>query len=112
MAYSSNESGVDDIFVRPFPGPGGKQKVSTGGGKFPTWSRTGELFYFSLSDGRIMVANYTVQGDSFSTTKPQVWSDRQLLFRILFGFSTWIRTANASPFSLVRKSRRPRATST
>ena len=26
-----------------------------------------------------MVANYTVQGDSFSTTKPRVWSDRQVL---------------------------------
>ncbi len=80
MAYSSNESGVDDIFVRPFPGAGGKWRVSTGGGKFPTWSRTGhELFYFSLSDGRIMVANYTVQGDSFNATKPRVWSDRQVL---------------------------------
>jgi len=80
MAYSSNESGVDDIFVRPFPGAGGKWRVSTGGGKFPTWSRTGhELFYFSLSDGRIMVANYTVQRDSFSATKPRVWSDRQVL---------------------------------
>jgi Tol biopolymer transport system component len=80
MAYSSNESGVDDIFVRPFPGSGGKWRISTGGGKFPTWSRTGrELFYFSLSDGRIMVANYTVQGDSFSATKPRVWSDRQVL---------------------------------
>jgi serine/threonine-protein kinase len=80
MAYSSNESGGDDIFVRPFPGSGGKWRISTGGGKFPTWSRTGrELFYFSLSDGRIMVSNYTVQGDSFSATKPRVWSDRQML---------------------------------
>ena len=80
IAYSSNESGVDDIFVRPFPGPGGKWRVSAAGGKFPTWSRTGrELFYFSLGDGRIMVANYTIQGDSFSMTKPQVWSDRQVL---------------------------------
>jgi Tol biopolymer transport system component len=80
IAYSSNESGVDDIFVRPFPGPGGKWRVSAAGGKFPTWSRTGrELFYFSLGDGRIMVANYTIQGDSFSVTKPQVWSDRQVL---------------------------------
>jgi len=80
IAYSSNESGVDDIFVRPFPGPGGKWRVSTGGGKFPTWSHTGrDLFYFSLGAGRIMVANYTLQGDSFSATKPRVWSDRQVL---------------------------------
>ena len=80
MAYSSNESGVDDVFVRPFPGPGGKWRVSTGGGKFPTWSRTAhELFYFSLADGRIMVTDYTVQADSFSATKPRVWSERPVL---------------------------------
>jgi Tol biopolymer transport system component len=80
MAYSSNESGIDDIFVRPFPGPGGKWRVSTGGGKFPAWSHAGpELFYFSLADGRIMVADYTAQGDVFSVAKPRVWSDRQVL---------------------------------
>jgi serine/threonine-protein kinase len=80
IAYSSNESGIDDVFVRPFPGPGGKWRVSTGGGKFPAWSRTGsELFYFSLADGRIMVTNYTIQGDSFSAIKPRVWSDRPVL---------------------------------
>jgi serine/threonine-protein kinase len=80
IAYSSNESGGDDVFIRPFPGPGGKWRVSTAGGKFPTWSRTGrELFYFSPSDGRIMVANYTIQGESFIVTKRQVWSDRQVL---------------------------------
>jgi Tol biopolymer transport system component len=80
MAYSSNEFGIDDVFVRPYPGPGGKWRISTTGGKFPTWSRSGrELFYFSLSEGRIMVANYAVHGDSFSAAKPRVWSDRQVL---------------------------------
>jgi serine/threonine protein kinase/WD40 repeat protein len=80
MAYSSNESGIDEIFVRPFPGPGGKWRVSTSNGKFPNWSRTGhELFYLSFADSRIMVTNYTAQGDAFSAAKPRVWSDRQVL---------------------------------
>jgi eukaryotic-like serine/threonine-protein kinase len=80
IAYSSNESGVDEIFVRSFPGPGGKWRVSTASGKFPAWSRTGhELFYLSLADGRIMVANYTIQDDAFRAAKPRVWSDRQVL---------------------------------
>jgi len=92
IAYSSNESGIDDIFVRPFGGSGGKWRISTGGGKFPTWSRTGhELFYFSLSDGRIMVTNYTVQGDSFSATKPRAWSDRPVLL------SNFIRVLDLHP---------------
>jgi Tol biopolymer transport system component len=81
MAYSSNESGgLDEIFVRPFPGPGGKWRVSTGGGKFPMWSRVGrKLVFLSMADFRIMVANYTVQGDSFNPEKPRVWSDRRVL---------------------------------
>jgi Tol biopolymer transport system component len=80
IAYSSNESGLDEIFVRSFPGHGGKWRVSTSGGKFPAWSRAGhELFYLSLADSRIMVANYTIQGESFRAEKPRVWSNRQVL---------------------------------
>jgi len=80
IAYSSNESGIDDVFVRPFRGTGGKWRISTNGGKFPMWSRTGrELFYLSLADSRIMVSSYAVEGDSFSAAKPRLWSDRQVL---------------------------------
>jgi serine/threonine-protein kinase len=79
IAYSSNESGVDDVFVRPFTGSSGRWRISTGGGKFPTWSRTAhELFYFSLADNRIMVADYKVEGDSFNPVKPRVFSDQQI----------------------------------
>ena len=75
LAYSSNESGRNEVYVRPFPGPGGKSQISTSGGIFPTWSRTRhELFYSSL-DQRIMVAPYAVEGDSFRAEKPGLWSD-------------------------------------
>jgi Tol biopolymer transport system component len=47
IAYESNESGRSEIYLRPFPGPGGKWQVSTEGGARPEWSRDGrELFYF------------------------------------------------------------------
>src|SRR5262249_9638205 len=46
IAYQSTESGRSEIYVRPFPGPGGKTQVSTEGGIEPVWSRDGkELFY-------------------------------------------------------------------
>ena len=46
LAYVSNESGREEIYVRPFPGPGGKLQISTEGGVEPMWSRDGrELFY-------------------------------------------------------------------
>jgi Tol biopolymer transport system component len=42
MAYSSNESGRSEIYVRRFPGPGGKWQVSTAGGADPHWSADGK----------------------------------------------------------------------
>jgi len=78
IAYLSNESGSLDIYVRPFPGPGGKWQISTGGA-FPIWSRNGrELFYETPFDNRIMVTEYTAPGDSFLAGKPRPWSDRQI----------------------------------
>jgi eukaryotic-like serine/threonine-protein kinase len=48
LAYSSSESGRQEIYVQSFPAPGGKVRVSTGGGTQPVWSRDGrELFYRS-----------------------------------------------------------------
>ncbi|MGH9367650.1 MAG: protein kinase domain-containing protein, partial [Thermoanaerobaculia bacterium] len=45
LAYSSDESGRLEVYVRAFPGPGGKWQVSTAGGGNPVWSRDGkELF--------------------------------------------------------------------
>jgi eukaryotic-like serine/threonine-protein kinase len=49
LAYQSNESGRDEIYVRPFPNvDGGKRTISTNGGRQPLWARNGqELFYES-----------------------------------------------------------------
>jgi Tol biopolymer transport system component len=80
LAYGSNESGSFEVYVRPFPGPGGKWQVSTGGGFFPKWSRNGkELFY--TKDRKIMVVTYTASGDSFRADKPQLWSPGQFTDR-------------------------------
>ncbi len=79
LAYESNESGRSEVWVRPFPGPGGKWMVSAGGGVSPTWSRTKrELFYGTDGKiGQIMVVPYVVQGGSFHAEKPRLWSDRR-----------------------------------
>ncbi len=74
LAYASNESGVEEVFVRPFPGPGGKWKVSTAGGKFPAWSRTTRELFFLGGDDRVMVASYSIDGDSFRVSRPRVFS--------------------------------------
>ena len=56
IAYQSDESGRWEIYIRPFPGPGGKWQVSTNGGSRPRWRGDGkELFYFDF-DNFITVA--------------------------------------------------------
>ncbi|MDA2928667.1 hypothetical protein MYX84_01780 [Acidobacteria bacterium AH-259-O06] len=46
IAYMSNESGRMEIYVRPFPGPGGKWQISSEGDGLPRRSPDGrELFY-------------------------------------------------------------------
>jgi eukaryotic-like serine/threonine-protein kinase len=48
LAYISNESGRYEVYVQPYPGPGGKWQISTEGGTEPAWNPNGrELFYRS-----------------------------------------------------------------
>jgi serine/threonine-protein kinase len=74
LAYTSTESGTGGVYVRPFPGPGGKWRVSVTSGAFPAWSPATHELFFLGGDDRIMVASYTIQGDSFSAGVPRVWS--------------------------------------
>ena len=67
LAYCSTESGGEQrVYVVPFPGPGGKWQVSSGGGCYPRWRRDGkELFYLS-ADNKIMAAEVRASGSSFT----------------------------------------------
>jgi Tol biopolymer transport system component len=47
MAYVSAESGQDEVYVRPFPGAGGRTLVSQNGGREPLWSRDGRTIFYS-----------------------------------------------------------------
>jgi eukaryotic-like serine/threonine-protein kinase len=65
VAYVSNDSGKDEVYVAPFPGPGARVQVSSGGGSQPRWRRDGqELFYLS-PELKMMAAQLTATaGDS------------------------------------------------
>jgi eukaryotic-like serine/threonine-protein kinase len=70
-AYSSNESGRREIYVQPYPGPGGgKWQISTDGGQEPVWNPKGrELFYRSGS--KIMTVEVDTKS-GFSVGKPRM----------------------------------------
>jgi len=78
MAYSSDESGSFQVYVRAFPDKGGKWQISNSGGLYPVWSRNGHELFFRTEDNQIMVASYTVKGDSFVANKPLVWSEKKI----------------------------------
>jgi Tol biopolymer transport system component len=78
LAYTSNQSGDYQVYVRAFPDKGGKWQISSDGGAYPVWSRNGRELFFRSNDNRIMVAAYTVKGDSFVADKPRVWSEKRL----------------------------------
>src|SRR5438270_1026987 len=72
IAYQSNESGRFEIYVQPFPGPGGKFQISSNGGTQPRWNKNGkEIFYVSL-DSKMMAApvKLSPDGQSLETGTP------------------------------------------
>jgi serine/threonine-protein kinase len=86
LGYMSNESGAYEIYVRAFPeatAGGGKWQISSGGGAYPMWSRSGRQLFFETFDNRVMAAAYTVQGNSFVAEKPRLWFERQQLSNLI-----------------------------
>lgn len=60
LAYISNESGTWEIYVRPFPGPGGgKWKISNEGGIQPVWARSGREIFYRNGDKMMAIATET-----------------------------------------------------
>jgi serine/threonine-protein kinase len=55
VAYQSDESGRNEIYIRSFPDGNGRTQVSSDGGTRPVWSRDGTVLYYS-HEGSIMAA--------------------------------------------------------
>lgn len=76
LAYQSNESGTDEVYVRPFPPPasaqGSRWQVSNAGGGSPRWSRNGRELIYQAGD-QLMAMSYSMSGDAFVADKPRVW---------------------------------------
>jgi len=63
LAYSTNESGSDQVYVRPFPATGdGKWQVSPAGGLEPVWAHSGRELFYRATSGDLVVVDVTVTG--------------------------------------------------
>ena len=107
LAYSSDVSGREEVYVQPYPGPGPRVLVSSGGGLAPAWRADGgELFYGVLGDGfSMMSVAVTATPSSFSAGPPRK------LFQGRFGGTSPARgydvTADGKRFVMTRPVDRP-----
>ncbi len=69
LAYQSDETGQQEVYVRPFPGPGGKWQISTEGGTEPMWARNGREFFYRNGEKMMVVSVGTKP--TFTASKPR-----------------------------------------
>ena len=100
LAYTSDETGRSEVYVQPFPGPGGRWQVSTEGAEWVEWRANDQLLY-GRSEEVVMAVPYRVVGRTFQAAKPRVW------MRIPSGVS-WVDPAPDSPRAAVIRSEDPR----
>src|ERR1017187_8187929 len=70
LAYQSNESGRNEIYVQSFPGPGGKWQISAAGGVEPRWRADGKELYYRAPDQKVMAVEVQT-GGGFTPGVPQ-----------------------------------------
>jgi serine/threonine-protein kinase len=72
LAYSSNETGRTEVYIRPYSGPGETVRISTDGGHSPCWAQSGrELFFLTPEFKEMMVVDVRTSPE-FNAGKPRV----------------------------------------
>jgi Tol biopolymer transport system component len=74
LAYSSNESGKTEVYVIPFPGPGGRWQISNNGANplsGSIWSKDGKELYYQDAAGNLMAAAIDGKTAEFHPSLPR-----------------------------------------
>jgi serine/threonine-protein kinase len=75
IAYSSDETGDYQVFVRPYPGPGGRWQISSDGGARPQWSPDGRQLHYRVNRAWWVVDVESGDGQSFRAGAPRLVRD-------------------------------------
>jgi hypothetical protein len=87
VAYTSNESGRDEVYLRTFPDAGNRQMVSRNGGHSPRWRGDGRELFYVAPDSMLMSATITDASPSAPTA----------LFAVPAGFAPRDATTSRAP---------------
>ncbi len=96
VVYGSNESDEWEIYVAPFPGPGRKWQVSSGGGGWPRWRGDGQEIIYEDPAGSLVGIGVYARGDGLAFSEPE----RLFQHKVSQGKS-WDVTSDGQRFLLV-----------
>ncbi len=101
LAYASDETGRNDVYVRPRTGPGGKLKISTEGGMEPQWSSSGREIFYRNGDKMMTVEVQT--GAAFNMGKPRVLFEGRFLRPLGFPYPSYDVTPDGQQFLMTKE---------
>jgi serine/threonine protein kinase/Tol biopolymer transport system component len=85
LAYVSNESGRDEVYVQAYPGPGAIAQISLEGGTGPLWAPDGQRLYYRDPTGKkVLVVSFTAD-PSLQVGKPRVLFEGDFRFDYPYG---------------------------
>ena len=93
LAYVSDETARNEVYVETFPNPGGKWRISTNGGSLPVWSRNGRELFFLGADRKMMAVELK-GGSKFEAGVPK------FLFNTPLDASGWFDVGKDGRFLL------------
>jgi Tol biopolymer transport system component len=80
VAYASNESGRYEVYVQPYPERTGKWQISTGGGSYPRWARSGKEMFYMTAEGVLMAVDVHAEAPAFNAGAPRMLFSTRALF--------------------------------
>jgi len=103
LAYVSDESGRLEVYVQPYPGPGGKWQVSTEGGDEPVWAANGKELFYRLGDK--LMATVVESEPEFAAGKPRLLFEGRFAHDVAApGFASYGVTRDGQRFLMIHAS--------
>jgi Tol biopolymer transport system component len=72
VAYTSDETGRNEVYVRSFPAASGKFQISSNGGREPLWRGDGKEIYYLAPDGKLMAVSVKLASDTLDRETPKI----------------------------------------
>jgi serine/threonine-protein kinase len=101
LLYLSDESGRSEIYVRPFPSGEGRWQVSTNGGTWPRWSRSGDRVFFLEDEAHIMEARVEMDPSPVIDTPRILFATDSLRVKV-YGRTGYDVSSDGDRFVMIR----------